>query len=151
MTILHNISRDLNIALTILLLQFAHCALAADTAPWEEYLHDMFESSDEGAADYEAAFEQLTELAQCPLNINKAEVADFLQIPGMNLNIINDILEYRERYGNFKTLSEMVLIPSVDERLQRYLSCFLYVENTQGEPWYSKKQLKKSWLKYSQI
>ena len=144
MTILHNISRYLNIALTILLLQFAHCALAADTAPWEEYLHDMFESSDEGAADYEAAFEQLTELAQCPLNINKAEVADFLQIPGMNLNIINDILEYRERYGNFRTLSEMVLIPSVDERLQRYLSCFLYVENTQGEPWYSKKQLKKS-------
>ena len=111
---------------------------------WEPYLQELYDNSDEGAENLETAYEQLTDLQDSPLDVNTAEIEELLQIPGLDLDIINDIIEYREKYGRMKTLSELVLIPSIDNRLRHFISNFLFVADEEKTPWYSKEKLKHS-------
>lgn len=120
------------------------CAYADNDTDWEAYLQELCENSDEGAAAFETAYEHLTELQAEPLDVNTAEVAQLLQIPGLDLNVINDIIEYREKYGHLKSITELALIPSIDNRLRTFLSSFLVVGEAERLPWYSREQLQKS-------
>lgn len=144
------ILRELHIIASIILsvlamsLLMPSSAYAEKSRAWESFLQEMFENSDEGAEGFEAAYDYLTELQTSPLDINTAEVAELLLIPGLDQNIINDIIEYREKYGDMKSITELTLIPSIDNRLRDYLSCFLYAGEKEYEPWYSKGQLRQS-------
>ena len=91
------------------------------------FLIPLYGNSDGGAKEMEVAHEQLLELQQNPLDINTAEAEDFLQIPGLNISQISDIIEYRERYGQFRSLYELNLIPSLDSHLIQYLSPLLTI------------------------
>lgn len=119
-------------------------AKADDIAEWEEYLVTLYENSEEAAVSMEEAYEHLTELARQPLNINTVEIGELLSIPGVDVNHANDIIEYREKYGNLQNLTELALIPSIDNHLREYLSCFLCVAEPDIQPWYSRDELKKS-------
>ena len=134
----------LRCVLTALLMMLSIlCAYAEDNTSWTLYLQELFENSDEGAASFEAAYEHLTELQAAPLDINTAEVAELLLIPGLDHNIVNDIIEYREKYGRLQSITELALIPSIDNRLREYLSCFLIVTERDRKPWYDKEELVK--------
>lgn len=136
------------VAVVLFMMLLLPCTVYADNQmTWEAYLQELYENNEEGAVAYETAYEHLTELQAEPLDVNTAEVEELLQIPGLDLDIINDIIEYREKYGRMKTLTELVLIPSIDNRLRDYLSCFLFVAEIERKPWYSKEELKKS-LRY---
>ena len=76
------------------------------------------------------------------MDINTAETDDFLQIPGLDINQISDIIEYREKYGKLKDIHELSLIPSIDDRLRDYLISFLYVAEIEPRKWYSRESLK---------
>lgn len=112
---------------------------------WLEYLMDTMEDSDNDPGNtssrLEEAYNSLLELEQNPIDINKATADELTQIPRLDIKQINDILQYREKYGNFKTIEELAMIPSIDNRLREYLSNFLYVSDDRVE-WYSKKGLK---------
>lgn len=98
---------------------------------WQYYLSTLYDSASDENGDIlsvEEAYEQLNELSLSPLNLNTAETEDFLLIPGLNITIISDILKYRDKYGSFKSLYELSLVPSVDDNMRRYLSHFLVVE-----------------------
>lgn len=104
-----------------------HGDAPADLLP---YLNVLYENSDEGAQSMEEAYEQLLELQQNPLDINTAETEDFLQIPGLSVAQISDIIEYRDRYGEIKSLYELSLIPSLGSHLIQYLSQLLTVSTS---------------------
>lgn len=129
------------IAALLLLFLFSICK-ADDYTSWEDYLLELYENEEDDATNFQTAYEHLTELQNAPLNINTAEVTDLLQIPGLDLSIINDIIEYRDKFGQLQTITELALIPSIDDRLRNYLSCFLIVAKNDAK-WYSKQELLK--------
>ena len=140
MFIRSNIARK-GITALLLLFLFSICK-AGDYTSWEDYLLELYENGEDDANNFQTAYEHLTELQNAPLNINTADVADFLQIPGLYLSIINDIIEYRNKYGDLQTITELALIPSIDDRLRNYLSHFLIVAKNDTK-WYNKQELLK--------
>ena len=116
-------------ALAILLLSFTCCIMAnaQDDEDWEETLTEIYENEEEDAVSMEDAYEHLTGLAQQPLDINTVEADDLMQIPKLDQNQINDILEYRQRYGKLRCIEELAMIKSIDRRQRLYLSSFLKV------------------------
>lgn len=128
--------------IALLLLFLFSISRADDYTPWENYLMELYEDEEDDALNFQTAYEQLIELQKSPIDINTADVTDFLQIPGLDINIINDIIEYRDKFGHLQTITELALIPSIDDRLRNYLSCFLFIakDNTK---WYDKQELLK--------
>ena len=128
--------------IALLLLFLFSISRADDYTPWENYLMELYEDEEDDAHNFQTAYEQLIELQKSPIDINTADVTDFLQIPGLDINIINDIIEYRDKFGHLQTITELALIPSIDDRLRNYLSCFLFIakDNTK---WYDKQELLK--------
>ena len=124
------------------LLLFVVPATAQNSASWEDYLEYLYENSENSAVSFQEAYSLLTELSSQPLDINTAETEDLLQIPGLDINQISDIIEYREKYGNLKDIHELSLIPSIDDRLRNYLFSFLYVAEAEPRKWYSSDALK---------
>ncbi|MBO7645797.1 MAG: helix-hairpin-helix domain-containing protein [Prevotella sp.] len=111
----------------LLLLVIQGNAAIAQQFNWEQYLTEIYENEEEAAVQEEEAYEHLTELARQPLDINKVGVEELMQIPALDQNQINDILEYRHRYGNLRSIEELAMIESIDRRQRLYLSCFLKV------------------------
>ena len=91
------------------------------------HLNNLYENDEEAAVHMEEAYEVLTELSQQPLDINKVTQEDLMQIPGLTQYQINDILEYRYRYGRLRSIEELAMIPSIDRRLRLVLSQVLTV------------------------
>lgn len=109
---------------------------------WQQYLTEFFENSDEAAASMEEAYGHLTELVQQPLDINTADIDQLMLIPGLTIDHISDILQYRTRYGRFRSTDELNMIPGIPSDLRRFLQCFVEVADGSSHPWYSRKGLR---------
>ena len=131
-----------NSLLLLVSLLFIVPVSAQNKASWEDYLEYLYGSGDQSAVSFQEAYSLLTELSSQPLDINTAETEDLLQIPGLDINQISDIIEYREKYGKLKDIHELSLIPSIDDRLRDYLFSFLYVAEIEPRKWYSRESLK---------
>lgn len=118
--------------------------MAQNTKSWEGYLEYLFEDGESSAASFQEAYDYLSELSSNPLDINTVETQDLTPIPGLNINQISDIIEFREKYGRIRDIHELSLIPSIDDRLRDYLYSFLYVADSIPQKWYSKEAIKKS-------
>ncbi|MDZ7657665.1 helix-hairpin-helix domain-containing protein [Fodinibius sp.] len=75
----------------------------------QDDLEDAIENFDPGDTDFDS--EQMTqflqELAENPININNASVNALLQIPGLNLKLARNIIEYRSEVKPFETIEEL--------------------------------------------
>jgi len=116
----------------------------ADNDSWEQYLTALYENDEGAVVSMEEAYEHLNELAQQPLDINVATQEELMQIPGLDQNQINDILQYIHRYGRMRSIEELAMIESIDLNLRNYLECFLVAEDESTKPWYAKGQLRQS-------
>lgn len=125
-------------------------AAVADNDSWEQYLTALYENDEGAVVSMEEAYEHLNELAQQPLDVNVATQEDLMQIPGLDQNQINDILEYIHRYGRMRSIEELAMIESIDLNLRNYLECFLVAEDEAAKPWYAKGQLRQSLRKVRQ-
>ena len=106
-----------------------------DSEAWQYYLSTLYDNEEvDGSLSIEEAYEQLNELSMNPLDINSAETSDLLLIPGLTISHISDIIRHRERYGNFKSIYELMLIPSIDNNMCSYLSHFLMIgDSSEGK------------------
>ncbi|MBR2254137.1 MAG: helix-hairpin-helix domain-containing protein [Prevotella sp.] len=125
-------------------------AAVADNDSWEQYLTALYENDEGAVVSMEEAYEHLNELAQQPLDVNTVTQEDLMQIPGLDQNQINDILEYIHRYGRMRSIEELAMIESIDLNLRNYLECFLVAEDEAAKPWYAKGQLRQSLRKVRQ-
>ncbi|MBQ1650585.1 MAG: helix-hairpin-helix domain-containing protein, partial [Prevotella sp.] len=116
----------------------------ADNDSWEQYLTALYENDEGAVVSMEEAYEHLNELAQRPLDVNTVTQEELMQIPGLDQNQINDILEYIHRYGRMRSIEELAMIESIDLNLRNYLECFLVAEDEAAKPWYAKGQLRQS-------
>ena len=125
-------------------------ATVTENDSWEQYLTALYENDEGAVVSMEEAYEHLNELAQQPLDVNVATQEDLMQIPGLDQNQINDILEYIHRYGRMRSIEELAMIESIDLNLRNYLECFLVAEDEAAKPWYAKGQLRQSLRKVRQ-
>ena len=86
----------------------------------EEDLEEAVEIFD--SQDTEFSAEQLTqylqELAENPININRAETSDLLQIPGINLKTARAIINYRVSQKPFESLQELKAVPGIGAKIK---------------------------------
>lgn len=131
----------------ILILSACSCVLAQEEERqalfWEQYLTELYENDEEAAWNMEEAHEHLMELSQQPLDINKVEVDELISIPGLPVDQASDIIRYREKYGRFRTMDELNMIASIDDRQQRYITSFMRVYDDAAK-WYRGEQLKRN-------
>ncbi len=75
----------------------------------QDDIEDAIENFDSGDTDFDS--EQMTqflqELAENPININNAGINKLLQIPGLNLKLARNIVEYRFGVKPFETIEEL--------------------------------------------
>jgi|GEM_PF-6804053 len=75
---------------------------------WEAYVRTMEETEEGSALVYEEDVRQvLRQLVDEPIDLNTAGRSDFEQIPFMDWEAIEAILEYRRRFGPFESVWEL--------------------------------------------
>lgn len=111
---------------------------------WEEYLARLMDAEDYSEENLSDVYDRLCELEESPLNINTASFDEIAQIPGLDMSRVSDIMEYRDRYGELKTIEELAMIPSIDRELRLFLSHFFVASPMEKTKWYSKEGLKRT-------
>ena len=97
----------------------------------EEILDDILQEPNE-ESDNSDLYDQLEQLLLNPINLNQATLDDLLQIPGLDISSARLIINHRNHYGNFFSLSELNAIPDLDKNLVKKITPFLYVETKPG-------------------
>lgn len=90
------------------------------TTEWEKYLQELSSQEDYESTQWDDYYDQLTELAEHPLDINTMQKEDFEQLPFLSAQQIEDIQAYIYQYGGMRSLGELAMIRSLD-----YLQCQL--------------------------
>ncbi len=111
---------------TLLLSTFLLTAAASfcQNTDWQEALRQW--AAAEEAEDYGPEMtEALQERAENPINLNKATAEELEELPFLTEQQIDDILEYVYRYGPVRSLSELLMIASLDWDTRRLLQCFV--------------------------
>lgn len=96
--------------------------------PWSEYLNEVMTADDADSESWEQTYETLCELEQHPLDLNKASREQLEQLPFLSARQIEELVEYRDRYGAMKSPGELMMIRSLDYNARRLLTYFIYID-----------------------
>ena len=96
--------------------------------PWEEYLNEVMTAEDAESESWERTYELLCELEQHPLNANHVAREQLEQLPFLSAQQIEELMEYRYRYGPIKSLGELRMIRSLDDSQRRLLTYIIYID-----------------------
>lgn len=93
----------------------------------EETLDALLEESYE-EDDNSDLYNTIEELILNPIDLNKADIFELQRIPGINPNIAEIILSYRNRFGPFFSVNELFAIRELDRDLINKIIPFLKAE-----------------------
>lgn len=110
---------------------------AQDMADWEEALRQWADSEEAGSALADA-YDELSELAVHPINLNQAKREELEQLPFLTAQQIEELLAYIHRYGAIRSIGELQMISSLDSVRRQLLRFFVYI----GEPMKSDNRLR---------
>jgi hypothetical protein len=98
----------------------------------DEIFRELAEESDDDI-DKSGLIDRLEELAENPLDINRASINELLEIPGMDILTAGKILSYRNDTGRIFSLTELNTISGINLKKLNRLKIFLKVENYFGD------------------
>jgi competence ComEA-like helix-hairpin-helix protein len=67
------------------------------------------------------------------VNVNKATVQEFQQVPLISKELAEKIVKYREKNGDFQVLEELLQVEGFSRDLLRKIKGFLLLEGIGGE------------------
>ncbi|MEK6571348.1 MAG: helix-hairpin-helix domain-containing protein [Bacteroidota bacterium] len=104
---------------------------AADTLQTilEMNVEDLLEQSTQDVEDSELV-DRLQRLQEDPMDLNDASIEDLQLIPGVMPIVARNIVEARERFGEFKYVSDLLAVDGIDERLFALLKRFVQVSQS---------------------
>ncbi len=114
--------------LALILLLIAPTLKAQQPHDWEKFYDELASQQDDNNDSREEIFEILSELEENPINLNTATKEDLERIPFLTAEQIEDIQAYIYRYHGMHTLSELMLIESLDATRRNLLANFVYVK-----------------------
>ena len=86
---------------------------------WQEMWHEVMSADEPDDEAWDDIFEQLEQLAEHPLDINTATPDELQQLPFLSEQQVQDIIDYRLRYGGMRSEGELRMLASLDyEQLQ---------------------------------
>jgi len=103
-------------------------ATGTEEHPWSEYLNEVMTADDADSESWEQTYETLCELEQHPFDLNKASREQLEQLPFLSARQIEELVEYRDRYGAMKSPGELMMIRSLDYNARRLLTYFIYID-----------------------
>lgn len=96
----------------------------------QQLVEDVLQNTDsEGIFDFNTAFEELEELLENPIDLNRAEESDLRSLGFLNDRQINDFLSYRNTAGNLLSTLELQSIPSFDLELIQQILPYVTVKD----------------------
>jgi competence ComEA-like helix-hairpin-helix protein len=63
-----------------------------------------------------------------PININKAEINELMQLPHIGEKLAIGIIEYRKTHGGFKTISELMNVSGIGQKIFRDIEDLVTLE-----------------------
>ena len=112
--------------------------LSSQTDDWDTLIEQLAEESVDADADDESAaladqIDELTDFHEHPLDLNAATHADLLRLPFLNDVQAEAIMDYRLRYGVFRSIEELRLIKELNPKDLRWLRLCTFVDHNQDE------------------
>jgi competence protein ComEA len=77
---------------------------------------------------------QLTDGSKPWVNLNSATTDQLMTVPGIDRQLADTILEYRNANGFFKAVNDLLLIPGIDKDKMDSLRNYLYTGVTRSVP-----------------
>ena len=111
------------------LLMMSLAAKAQSAHEWETYLREVVTVEDVGSAAWEEMYEQLCELDQHPIDLNRASREQLEQLPFLSAQQVEEIMAYLYQYGPMKSLAELQMIRSLDYQQRRLLAYFVAIDD----------------------
>lgn len=93
-------------------------------ALFESLIEDLIDE-DKESAYYDQIYEDLTKLAEYPVNINTADREELGRLFFLDENQISEIIEYRNKYGKFISPAELLIITDFPENILREIMVFI--------------------------
>lgn len=93
----------------------------------ETLLENQF--TDDGTTDLEQLYNELQALHERPIAINQADETGLAVLHFLDPVQVRGILEYREKYGELKSVYELAAIPGFDEQLARLTGYFVHFDS----------------------
>ena len=97
---------------------------------WEQVWQEMMmpeDEEEESEASLEAYYDQLQQLAEHPIDLNRTTREELEQLPFLSDQQIMDLMEYLNRYGPMRSMNELKMIRSLDYQQLALLPFFVYV------------------------
>ena len=111
-----------------ILLLLAVLPAGAQTTDWRQDIRQWLTVEDDtDMSDADDVLELLTDLAESKLDINRASREDLRRLPFLTDHHIEAILQYVDRYGPMRSLSELQMLPALDADTRRLLLHFVTV------------------------
>ena len=93
----------------------------------EEILEDILQEP-VGDIDESDLYDQLEQLLLNPVNLNTANVEQFIQLPSVDISTAELIIDHRKKFGYFFSLSELNMVENLNKDLIKNITPFLYIE-----------------------
>ena len=100
---------------------------------WLPLFEQLCDYDDIEEHDMEDMFEQLCELEQTPLDLNKATDEDLLRLFFLSPKQREDLTEYLDRYRPLRSIGELALVESVDPLRKQLLESFCFISEANEE------------------
>ena len=97
---------------------------------WEEAFRQWIDAEETESSAIENVYEELSEIADHPINLNQASREDLEKLPFLTVQQVEELLAYIHRYGVLRSRGELQMISSLDAERRHLLSYFIYI----GEP-----------------
>lgn len=118
---------------------------AGGQSAWQDLLPEVINIDDYDEVELQEVYEHLYDLDASPLNINDATYEDMVEIPGMTIDMISDIMLYRDKYGAMRTMEELALIPSIDRTMRFFLACIFVAKPSESDPYNRNSVRSREW------
>ena len=108
-------------------------AYAQQDNEWLRYYNEITLIDDVKTEGWEDSYNLMCEMAEHPINLNRATAEDLEQMPFLTASQIEDICEYLYMYGCVRSFAELKMINSLDTPRRKLLECFTYLGEDEEE------------------
>lgn len=116
-----------NLLVLLLLFVTAINIDAQQKGDWEDILQEVIANDEEETYSWDQLYEALQDMEDQPLDLNTATDEEIGTIPFLTAKQVEDLCEYRYRYGPIVSLDELVAINSIDYYRRKLMRYFTYV------------------------
>lgn len=116
----------------IVLCLFALAAQGQQQVAWQQLLAETMDLEEVSGEDWEELLVRMQGLAEQPADINRMTRDDWERMPFLTPQQIEQLVEYRDRYGALKSMNELRLLTTLDEPRRLLLQQFFCIGDEEG-------------------